>query len=30
MEACDHIDLDGGPAHEKATRLACEFFEKNL
>lgn len=30
MDGCDHIDLDGGPAHERATRLASEFFEKTL
>lgn len=30
MDGCDHIDLDGGPAHQRATGLACEFFKNNL
>lgn len=30
MTGCDHIDLDGGPAHERQVALARDFFKANL
>lgn len=30
MTGCDHIDLDGGPAHERQVALARDFFNANL
>lgn len=30
MTGCDHIDLDGGPAHERQVALAREFFTTHL
>lgn len=30
MTGCDHIDLDGGPAHDRQVRLALNFFPKTL